>query len=134
MEYGIYIGGATLAIAVIAHAVRITLWVGRIDKEAREYMDAQIDNMQRDILTGERNGLNRADTIRSEFGETASALRQKIHEVETWNRDTFVRKESFELVITRIENAMGKATDAMNKTMDKIESRIEALITKSMSK
>lgn len=127
MEYGIYIGGATLALAIIAHAVRVTIWVNRIDKEARDYVDAQIDNMQRDILNGERNGLNRADTIRNEFGETAAALRQKIHEIETWNRDTFVRKESFDLVISRMETAM-------NKAMDKIESRIEALITKSMSK
>lgn len=121
MEYGIYIGGATLATAIIAYVVRVTFWVGQIDKEAREYMDAQIDNLHRDIIKLERAGADRADNIRHEFGETGAAIRQKVHEVETWSRDTFVRKESFEQAITRMENSMDKA-------VNKIDARIEAML------
>lgn len=127
MEYGVYIGGATLATAIIAYVVRITFWVTQIDKEAREYMDAQIDNLQRDVIRFDRNSADRADIIRHEFGETGAAIRQKIHEVETWSRDTFVRKESFEQALRRIESSMDKAVGSMNKTVDRIDARVEAM-------
>jgi hypothetical protein len=67
-----------------------------------------------------RESLDRGDTLRHEFGETAAALRTKIHDVETWNRDTFVRKDSFEMVIGRLEKSL-------EKLGDKIEDRIERL-------
>lgn len=124
MEYGIYIGLASLALAIIAHAVRVTWQVSRIDKEIREYNDAQVDNLARDITKLERAGMERAETLRHEFGETGTALRTKIHEVETWNRDTFVRKDSFEMVISRIEKTMEKA-------VDKIENRIEQMFERA---
>lgn len=124
MEYGIYIGLASLALAIVAHAVRVTWQVSRIDKEIREYNDAQVDNLARDITKLERAGMERAETLRHEFGETGTALRTKIHEVETWNRDTFVRKDSFEMVISRIEKTMEKA-------VDKIENRIEQMFERA---
>jgi hypothetical protein len=42
-----------------------------------------------------------------EFGEIAAAIRQKIHEVETWARDEFVRKGSFEHGMGRVEKMLG---------------------------
>lgn len=120
MEYGIYVGLASLAVAIVAHAVRATWALSRVEKELRDYFDAQIDNMQRDVVKLERAGSERGETLRHEFGETGNALRTKIHEVETWNRDTFVRKDSFEMVISRIEKSMEKA-------VDKIENRIETM-------
>src|SRR5690348_11659272 len=40
----------------------------------------------------------RQDRMAREFGETAQAIRQKIHEVETWARDEFMRKEDYDVV------------------------------------
>lgn len=129
-DYAIYVSVGT-AVAVIGGTARIVWKLSRIEKEVRdegdqkiknvrESFDAEIDNLQRDIVRLERAGGERGETLRHEFGETAAALRTKIHEVETWNRDTFVRKDSFEMVIGRLEKSL-------EKLGDKIEDRIERL-------
>jgi hypothetical protein len=127
MEYGIYGAVATVAIGIIVHAIRATWALSRVEKELKDYFDAQIDNVLRDVVKLERAGAERAETLRHEFGETGAALRTKIHEVETWNRDTFVRKESFEMVIGRVEKSMEKA-------VDKIEKRLETMFEKLQQK
>jgi hypothetical protein len=125
MEYGIY--GTVAAFAtVIGHAIRVTLSLKGIEQSIRSHYDAQIDKAKADIV-------NRTDTLRREFGETASALRTKIHEIETWNRDTFVRKDSFEIVIGRIEKSMEKIGDRVDEKLDKIDSRIEMLVARDKS-
>lgn len=124
MEYGIYISAAT-AIALVAHAIRATWHIRGIETEIRTDMDAQIDNLQRDITKLEKAGMERAETLRHEFGETGSALRTKIHEVETWNRDTFVRKESFEMVVGRIEKTFEKSVEKLEKSIEKLGDRFE---------
>jgi len=121
MEYGLYFGMASLALALIAHVARATWKVSQIDKDIRLELDAQIDNVNRDITKLEKDGMERAETLRHEFGETGNALRTKIHEIETWGRDTFVRRDSFEAAVTRIE----KNSD---KGFDRLEKRLEDLI------
>lgn len=37
----------------------------------------------------------RIDRQKRDFGESVAAIRQKVHDVETWARDTFVRHDSF---------------------------------------
>lgn len=131
MEYGIYISVATL-LALIAHAVRATWHLRGIEIEIRADMEAQNDNLQRDIgkMGGEitkleKSGMERAETLRHEFGETGNALRTRMHEMETWNRDTFVRKESFEMVISRIEKTFEKSVEKLEKSIEKLGDRFE---------
>jgi hypothetical protein len=117
MEYGIYVGLGT-AVAILVHAVRATWKLSRVEKELRDYFDAQVDNLQLDVAKLERSGTERAETLRHEFGETGTALRTKIHEVETWSRDTFVRKDSFETAISRIEKTTENAVNKIDKRLD----------------
>lgn len=131
-EIGIYIGVGTFVCGLIAYAVKITFQLTRLEKEMRADMDAQIDNVQRDIVKVDRSvgsletaGIERAETIRHEVGETAAAIRQKVHDVETWNRDNFVRKESFELVVSRIEKSIEKLGDRFEEKLDKLVERIQ---------
>jgi hypothetical protein len=124
-EIGIYLGLATFILGLIAHAMKLTFQLTRVEKELRDEMDAQVDNLQRDVVSLQTAGLERAETIRHEFGETASAIRQKIHDVETWNRDTFVRKESFEMVVSRIEKSIEKWGDRFDEKLDKLVERIQ---------
>lgn len=125
MEYGIYAGLGSLALAIIVHAVRATWTLRTLEKDLKEYFDAQVDNTHRDVVNLERSGMERAETLRHEFGETGNALRTKIHEMETWNRDTFVRKDSFEMVINRIEKSMEKLGDRFEEKLDKLVERIQ---------
>lgn len=123
-EFGLYLNIGTLV--TLASAVGGGVWwLSRIEKGVRDDMDAQIDNVQRDIQNVERSVVDRTESIRHEFGETASAIRQKIHETETWNRDTFVRKDSFELVIGRLEKSIEKLGDRLEAKIDRAAERIE---------
>lgn len=64
-----------------------------------------------------------SDEVRREFGEGLSALRAKIHEVELFIRDTYVRRDSFSLVVTRIEEMIKLSMDKMDAKLDKLEER-----------
>lgn len=122
----LYVSAAT-ALAAIGYAVKMTWKVRDLEKEMRSDFNAEIDNCQRDNAKLVRESLDRGETLRHEFGETAAALRTKIHDVETWNRDTFVRKDSFEMVIGRLEKSL-------EKLGDKIEDRIEKLVDRIQHK
>ena len=124
MDIGIYISIGTAA-AVLAYVVRAT-WSARgietdIRKDMNEYRqiaDAQLEKLHRDVSQMEGTGVKLAETLRHEFGETGQALRTKIHEIETWNRDTFVRKDSFEAAIARIEKTTENAVNKIDKRLD----------------
>jgi flagellar motor protein MotB len=120
-----YAAISTLCLAVIGYSIKLTWQASRIEKEQQLYTDAQTDNLRRDLTKAERSGIAQLDTLRREAGEMGAALRTKMHEMETWNRDTFVRKESFELVIGRIEKSFEKMTDKLEEKFEKMVERIE---------
>lgn len=103
LNLGIAIVGATWGIAKIKDTVR----------DAMDFHKKEFDN--------------EIDAIGRSFGETVSAMRQKIHEIETWARDEFVRKGSFEAAINRMESTV-------SDQFKKLESRLERMETKIDSK
>lgn len=126
-DIGVWVSIATAFAAVIGYAVRITWKIRSIEKDVRDEVKVDLDSLRKDVAEIVREHSERAEVLRHEFGETAAALRTKIHDVETWNRDTFVRKDSFEMVIGRIEKTI-------EKMGDKIEDRIEKLVDKIQHK
>jgi hypothetical protein len=111
-------------LSVVGMAVKTTRAVSKSETEMRSDMDAQVDNLQRDIARLDRDAIARGDTYRQEFGETASAIRQKLHDVEVFTRDHFVSKDSFELVVGRLEKSI-------EKLGDKIEDKLERFFQRS---
>jgi hypothetical protein len=65
--------------------------------------------------------------LRSEFTEKHAKLEAKMYQVEIWARDEFVRKGSFETVVTRIENSMNALGVKFDGAVDKMTARIEHL-------
>jgi phosphoenolpyruvate synthase/pyruvate phosphate dikinase len=124
-EVGIYIGIGTFGLTVIAYAVKLTWQVTRIEREQGAYIDAKIDDLRRDMVNVDRGSLERAESVRHETGEMGSALRTKIHDVETWARDTFVRKDSFDMVIGRLEKSIDKLGDKIEEKLDKLAERFQ---------
>jgi len=124
-DSGIYVGIGTLCLALFAYAVKLTWQVARIEKEQREYTDAQVDNLQRDLNIVKTIGSDRAEIIRHETGEMGAAIRAKIHEFEVFSRDKFVSKESFELVVNRIEKSMEKLGDRVEEKLEKFWERVQ---------
>lgn len=107
----IYISGGT-ALAAVGYAVKITWQVSRVEKSVR-------DDLRKDISRLEREAMARGDSYRQEFGETAAAIRQKMHDVEVFTRDHFVSKDSFEAVVGRFERTIEKMTDRLETKFDK---------------
>lgn len=100
--------------------VASTVWkFSQTEKQNREWVEAQIENVRHDMDAVEQGSIVRADSLRSETGEMGHALRTKIHEVEMWSRDTLVRKDSFEMVIGRLEKSIEKLTDKLETKIDR---------------
>lgn len=123
-EPALYVSIGT-AITAIGYAVKLTWKFRDLEKEMRKDFDAQIDNVQRDYSKAVREHMGDLETMRHEFGETVAAVRTKIHDVEMWNRDTFVRKDSFEMVIGRLEKSIEKLGDKIEDRIDKMVERIQ---------
>lgn len=66
------------------------------------------------------------DRGRRDAGEGLTGMRAKIHEIETWSRDEFVRKTSFEAVIARMEKSQERRDDALDQRLDRIEQKVDA--------
>lgn len=73
----------------------------------------------------EKEMIEIADRVRREFGETVTAMQQKIHEFETWARDEFVRKQSFEAMMARTEKAQELRDERLDKRLERIENKID---------
>lgn len=60
------------------------------------------DEMNKGVVAHREEVDREIDEIQRRFGEVATALRDKITQVELFMRDEFIRKETFNLVIDRI--------------------------------
>lgn len=114
----IWIAGLTFAAGVIAYAVKITWAIRDLGEGLRADMETR--SSQRD-----QSNIERDATLRRELGETFHAQRTKIHEVEMWSRDTFVRKDSFELVVGRLESSIEKLGDRLENKLEKLVDKIQ---------
>lgn len=102
LNVSIAIVGATWGIAKIKDAVRAEV------ASHKEKIDLELDALGRS------------------FGETAAAIRQKVHDIETWSRDEFVRKGSFENVMTRMEKTGGAQFDKIEARLERMEGKIDS--------
>ena len=65
-----------------------------------------------------------ADAAVSHFGEAMSAIRQKISEMELWNRDNFVNQRTFEAIVSdirRLEDKIDRRFDAVDRKLTKMD-------------
>lgn len=63
------------------------------------------------------------DKATHQFGETVSAIRSKISDMELWNRDNFVNNRTFETVVSdirRLEDKIDRRFDAVDRKLSKM--------------
>lgn len=68
---------------------------------------------------------DRIDSQAREFGETASAMRQKIHEVELWARDTFMRRDGFYSVKDELSAEIKSTRDELRADIKELAKKID---------
>ena len=101
----------TLVLSFVVSVVSGTWIIGNKINEATQALDRKI--------TGE------IDVTTQRFGETVAAARQKMTDMELWNRDTFVSKGTFNLVISQIRESWQRFEDNIGKRLDRIEDKID---------
>lgn len=128
----------SLLVVVVGGTVKLMMFLSRMKEDLAAQLKGHADLLiarlgeqekahQTRMAQLEREHQEELGRLSREFGETVSAIRQKIHEIETWSRDEFVRKGSFETVITRMEKGMESLGDKIEKRLDKMAERIEKI-------
>lgn len=60
------------------------------------------------------------------FGEVAAAVRQKVHELELFCRDTYVRRDSFYKVSDDMAQSVQVSFDKIEKRLERMETKIDS--------
>lgn len=85
-------------------------------------MQAKIDKGITDMAaTIKQDQVEEHDVLANQMGEGLQAIRQKINDVELWNRDNFVRRTDFQNVIdgfTKSVEGLRTSIDGLRASMD----------------
>ena len=83
-------------------------------------------NELKDYIAKARDEIEaRQDGKQREIGETVAAIRQRLHDHETWTRDTFVRTEAFHSVIVEFRAALFDLGTRIEKRLERMEEKID---------
>lgn len=117
-------GGAVLANLFIA-GIGWVWSLGRSSKSA----DVKIAQRAK-AVTEELNDMERRlhadiDNSTRQFGETVSAIRTKVTEIELWNRDNFVSKGTFKSVTDEMKRSWERFEDNLNDKLEAIDKKLD---------
>ncbi|MGJ5036611.1 hypothetical protein ACQR13_21095 [Bradyrhizobium sp. HKCCYLRH3059] len=122
----------TLIIMIAGGGAGVVWRLTRVETNIRKSIADETRALEDKIaaLTGrlaavEKQNLVDLDVARREIGEAVAAVRTKVHEIETWARDEFVRKNSFELVIARMEKSLETLGDKIDKRLERLTEKID---------
>ena len=89
----------------------------RISLERKE-IDFHLSQIQAEA----ENGL---EETRKWFGENMAAIREKITQTELWNRDNFVNKNTFSVVMKDFKDFFTRFEDKLDLRFNRLESKID---------
>lgn len=123
---GTIIAACAFALTVLGAVVTLTWRLSRLELSLRNEIRKSHDEVDKKheeaaVRAEERNDLN----VR-QFGETVAALRQKIHELELWVRDTFVRRDGYYKVQEAVEASIKALGDKMDIRLERMEAKIDS--------
>lgn len=67
------------------------------------------------------------DLTISRFGETVNALRQKINDMELWNRDNFVNRRTFDGHMADTRESLKRLEDKLDARFDRIDQKLSTI-------
>lgn len=109
---------SSLALNILVALVGLTWGVGKIRDATMGAINKQIEKLQTKVDVD-------IDSMARSFGETNSAIREKIREVELFGRDTFLRRDSFyktmELISADMKTQFGKVESRLERMEAKID-------------
>jgi hypothetical protein len=115
-----WIAAAVLALNLIVYLIASTRQIAR---ERRE-IEAQIEQARKEV--NERREMD----LRV-LGETMQAIRQKMNEMELWNRDNFARRDSVHQLAGRLETRIEALDEKMSEAFEKLSAMIHERTSKA---
>ena len=109
---------ATLVLSFVISAISGTWILGK----SREKLSEKIDEAKLEL---ERKIHDETDNSVHDFGETVSAIRTKMNEMELWNRDNFVNKATFNVVLAQLRSDAERLEDKIDRRFDRIEAKLD---------
>ncbi len=67
--------------------------------------------------------------FRTQYGDSLTALRAKVTEVEMWSRDEFIRREDFYRIVDGINKSIGALGEKIDARTDRLETKLDQLRT-----
>ena len=87
-------------------------------EQRQKILDEKFEALEREIRED-------MDTNRHQNGETIAAIRSKVNEVELFVRDNFVRKDTFNVVMLRLESDVKGIGDRIETRLLRMEAKID---------
>lgn len=113
----ITLAAGMLVVNLLAAVIGGTWVLGRTTQDLSEKIDEAKLELERRINDESDDAIKR-------FGETVSAIRQKISEMELWNRDTFVSKRTFETIVSDIRDTWRRFEDKIDRRFDSLDRKL----------
>src|SRR5574337_13766 len=104
----ILLAAGMFIINLLAAAVGGTWALSRVVRQLSEKIDQAKLELDRRIDA-------EIDGSVGKFGETVTAIRQKMTDMELWNRDNFVTKRTFEIIIAEMRETWRRCEDKIDK-------------------
>lgn len=114
----------------VRYEKKLTQAAGEAENALQEAAEAKehAKNLGHELIEYKFKTAEDIESTARQVGETVAALRTKIHEFETWSRDEFVRKQSFETIMSRNEKLQEQRDERMDKRFDRIEKKLDDAI------
>ena len=109
-----FIAFASLAFNVIAAIVALTWGLSRIKETVRDEIEENRTRHEADI-----------DNLGRSFGETVTAIREKIREVELFGRDTYMRRDSFYKTMEILSSDMKTQFSRLDSRLERMEAKLD---------
>lgn len=123
----IWLGLAAFVVNIVVLAIGGTWALARQGRgieqaiyRSRQETDGEIDKLRYDLRTEHDDFLRR-------FGDSLSAIRQKVNDVELWARDEFVRRDDFYRILDGINKSITALGDKIDARVDKLVNKIDQL-------
>jgi hypothetical protein len=105
---------AALLLNVTIAIVGATWGLSKIKEAVRDLMEMHRREVDQQLSSMGRN-----------FGETASAIREKVREVEIWGRDNYVRRDDFLVATGEIKAGIALLGERLENRFERMESKID---------
>lgn len=121
----LWFGG--LLVQSCAFAAIGTWWVSRLIAAIREEIASERKEVDSAIADVENEMRDRIAAAIRMAGESVAALREHVHSIEKFMRDTYVRRDSFYTTTNEVKASLKEFGDRLENRLSRMETKVDKL-------